>query len=56
VPIVTHLHGNAGVQDNSDGYTEAWYMPDATNLGAYAKVAAPAAEIQTVRTNLFTLY
>jgi bilirubin oxidase len=37
VPIVTHVHGNAGVQDNSDGYTEAWYMPDATNLGAYAK-------------------
>jgi hypothetical protein len=39
VPIVTHLHGNAGVQDNSDGYTEAWYLPEAVNLAGFAKVA-----------------
>jgi spore coat protein A len=32
VPIVTHLHGAAGVGDESDGYTEAWYLPNATNL------------------------
>src|SRR6266511_391583 len=25
VPIVTHLHGAAGVGDESDGYAEAWY-------------------------------
>jgi hypothetical protein len=38
VPIVTHVHGTAGVQDNSDGYTEAWYLPDAVNIAGYAKV------------------
>jgi spore coat protein A len=31
VPIVTHVHGAVGVGDESDGYTEAWYLPD---LGA----------------------
>ncbi|WIA36699.1 hypothetical protein OEZ86_007976 [Tetradesmus obliquus] len=35
VPIVTHVHGMEGVQDNSDGYTEAWYLPNATNLAGY---------------------
>jgi FtsP/CotA-like multicopper oxidase with cupredoxin domain len=34
VPIVTHLHGAGGVSDESDGYTEAWYLPDATNIPA----------------------
>jgi spore coat protein A, manganese oxidase len=34
VPIVTHLHGAAGVGDESDGYAEAWYLPDATNIPA----------------------
>ena len=34
VPIVTHLHGAAGVGDESDGYPEAWYLPDAKNLPA----------------------
>ncbi|MEI5582802.1 MULTISPECIES: multicopper oxidase family protein [unclassified Agromyces] len=28
VPIVTHVHGAAGVGDESDGYAEAWYLPD----------------------------
>jgi FtsP/CotA-like multicopper oxidase with cupredoxin domain len=32
VPIVTHLHGAAGVGDESDGYAEAWYLPDAANI------------------------
>jgi spore coat protein A, manganese oxidase len=32
VPIVTHLHGAAGVGDESDGYAEAWYLPAAGNI------------------------
>jgi spore coat protein A len=37
VPIVTHLHGAAGVGDESDGYAEAWYLPAAKNIpGGYA--------------------
>jgi spore coat protein A, manganese oxidase len=34
VPIVTHVHGSAGVGDESDGYAEAWYLPAATNIPA----------------------
>ena len=34
VPIVTHLHGAAGVGDDSDGYAEAWYLPAASNIPA----------------------
>jgi len=33
VPIVTHLHGGHTSQE-SDGYTEAWYLPAAGNLPA----------------------
>ena len=29
VPIVTHVHGAVGVGDESDGYPEAWYLPNA---------------------------
>ena len=36
VPMVVHLHGAHGVGDESDGYTEAWFLPAATNLGALA--------------------
>jgi FtsP/CotA-like multicopper oxidase with cupredoxin domain len=37
VPIVTHVHGAAGVGDESDGYAEAWFLPDARNIpGDYA--------------------
>jgi bilirubin oxidase len=37
VPIVTHLHG-AHVNPDSDGYPEAWYLPNANNIPAgYAK-------------------
>ena len=32
VPIVTHVHGSAGVGDESDGYAEAWYLPAAGNI------------------------
>ncbi len=31
VPIVTHVHG-AHVPDISDGYPEAWYLPDASDI------------------------
>ena len=38
VPIVTHVHGAVGVGDDSDGYAEAWYLPDAKNIPAgYAR-------------------
>ncbi len=38
VPMVTHVHGAAGVGDESDGYAEAWYLPAAANIPAgYAK-------------------
>lgn len=31
VPMISHVHGAVGVGDESDGYAEAWYLPD---LGA----------------------
>ncbi|MBP2347933.1 MULTISPECIES: hypothetical protein [Streptomyces] len=31
VPIVTHLHGGHSTEE-SDGYTEAWYLPRANNI------------------------
>jgi spore coat protein A len=34
VPMVTHVHGAVGVGDESDGYTEAWYLPDAGDIPA----------------------
>lgn len=37
VPMVPHLHG-AHVNQDSDGYPEAWFLPNATNIPAnYAK-------------------
>ncbi len=37
VPMVTHVHGAVGVGDESDGYAEAWYLPDADDIpGGYA--------------------
>ena len=37
VPMCTHVHGAVGVGDESDGYAEAWYLPDAGNIpGGYA--------------------
>ena len=39
VPMVTHVHGSAGVGDESDGYAEAWFLPAAANIPAgYATV------------------
>jgi spore coat protein A, manganese oxidase len=39
VPMVPHVHGAAGVGDESDGYPEAWFLPDAVDLPAgYASV------------------
>jgi FtsP/CotA-like multicopper oxidase with cupredoxin domain len=39
VPMVTHVHGSAGIGDESDGYAEAWYLPAANNIPAdYATV------------------
>ena len=32
VPIVTHVHGAVGVGEESDGYAEAWYLPNAKNI------------------------
>lgn len=38
VPMVTHVHGAVGVGDESDGYAEAWYLPDASDIPpGYAK-------------------
>ena len=34
VPIVTHVHGSAGVGDESDGYAEAWFLAQAGNIPA----------------------
>ena len=28
VPMVSHVHGAIGVADDSDGYAEAWYLPE----------------------------
>ncbi len=37
VPLVTHVHG-AHTTDESDGYAEAWYLPNAVNIPAgYAR-------------------
>jgi len=34
VPMVTHVHGAVAVNDDSDGYAEAWYLPAAGNIPA----------------------
>jgi spore coat protein A len=40
VPFVTHLHG-AHVFEESDGYPEAWYLPNASNIpSGYATVGS----------------
>jgi bilirubin oxidase len=40
IPLVTHLHG-AHVFDDSDGYPEAWYLPNAKNIpSGYATVGS----------------
>lgn len=32
VPMVTHVHGAIDVGDESDGYAEAWFLPDANDI------------------------
>jgi spore coat protein A, manganese oxidase len=40
VPIIVHLHGGH-TDEESDGYPEAWYLPDAPNIPAgYARVGS----------------
>ncbi|MCQ4042723.1 multicopper oxidase family protein [Streptantibioticus rubrisoli] len=40
MPIVTHLHGGANTEE-SDGYAEAWYLPDARDIPrGYARVGS----------------
>jgi len=34
VPMVPHVHGAVGVGDDSDGYAEAWWLPNANNIPA----------------------
>jgi FtsP/CotA-like multicopper oxidase with cupredoxin domain len=41
VPIVTHVHG-AHVGGSSDGYTEAWWLPNADNINCIDEAAAAA--------------
>jgi spore coat protein A, manganese oxidase len=41
VPIVTHVHGAVGVGDESDGYAEAWYLPEANNILQTTPLKAP---------------
>jgi FtsP/CotA-like multicopper oxidase with cupredoxin domain len=36
--MCTHVHGAVGVNDDSDGYAEAWYLPNAKNIpSGYAR-------------------
>jgi hypothetical protein len=39
VPIVTHVHGGH-TTDNSDGFAEAWYLPNANNIDDYTPVGS----------------
>jgi spore coat protein A, manganese oxidase len=34
VPLVTHLHGGERTAEHSDGFPEAWYLPDASGIPA----------------------
>ncbi|HEY5973483.1 MAG TPA: multicopper oxidase domain-containing protein, partial [Geobacteraceae bacterium] len=46
VPIVTHLHG-AHVNPESDGFPEAWYLPNANNIpNGYATKGSNFAQIK----------
>ena len=41
MPIVTHVHGAADVGDESDGYSEAWYLPAAGDIQTGTPPRAP---------------
>jgi spore coat protein A, manganese oxidase len=46
VPIVTHLHGGHSAEE-SDGFTEAWYLPAATDIpDGFATVGSHYEEFQ----------
>ncbi len=56
VPFITHVHGMDSVEQWSDGYAEAWFLPAAQNLAGYVpfgtwydfmKTKATAAGIDT---------
>jgi FtsP/CotA-like multicopper oxidase with cupredoxin domain len=49
VPIVTHVHG-AHTTDDSDGFTEAWYLPNANNTAGYIQTGS---WYETFRTQFF---
>ncbi len=38
VPIITHVHG-AHVRRSADGYTEAWWLPNADNINCVPRNA-----------------
>jgi bilirubin oxidase len=41
VPTVVHLHGSERSPDDSDGYPEAWFLPDAANVpSGFARVGS----------------
>jgi bilirubin oxidase len=53
VPFVTHLHG-AHVFEESDGYPEAWYLPDASNIPrGYATVGSFYDQFKSEASNRF---
>jgi FtsP/CotA-like multicopper oxidase with cupredoxin domain len=53
VPIITHVHG-AHVADHSDGYPEAWYLPDA--IGIPAGYATTGTWYDTFKTDFFSQF
>jgi FtsP/CotA-like multicopper oxidase with cupredoxin domain len=41
VPMIPHVHGAVGVGEESDGFPEAWFLPDARDIPAdYATVGS----------------
>ena len=47
VPMVTHVHG-AHTYDDSDGFTEAWYLPNAKNIpDGFARFGSKYANFRT---------
>jgi FtsP/CotA-like multicopper oxidase with cupredoxin domain len=51
VPIITHVHG-AHVGPESDGYPEAWYLPDAKNIPTGYATQGTLVNNYAVQTNL----
>jgi spore coat protein A len=54
VPMVTHVHG-AHVGPESDGYPEAWFLPNATNIPAgYARTGSRFGQFDLTNTEAGT--